>query len=83
MANPLRALLQQQHRHGGTSSNTKPRIIQTTLGSPRRAEAEAFIRQTFAQHYGADVPAFAPNLMLIESHERLIAATGWRCAGSG
>lgn len=57
------------------------RVLQTTLGSPRRAEAEAFIRATFASHYGAQVPAFAPNLMLVEDDRGLLAATGWRCAG--
>ncbi len=57
------------------------RVSQTTVGSPRRAEAEAFIRETFARHYGAQVPAFAPNLMLIEGERGLLAATGWRCAG--
>jgi hypothetical protein len=57
------------------------RVSQTTLGSPRRAEAEAFIRTTFAAHYGAQVPAFAPNLMLVEDDRGLLAATGWRCAG--
>ena len=57
------------------------KFLQTTLGSPRRAEAEAFIRQTFARHYDAAVPAIAPNLMLIENARGIVAATGWRCAG--
>lgn len=49
-------------------------------GSPRRQEAEAFIRDVFARHYGARVNAFAPNLVLFEQDDRLVAATGWRAA---
>lgn len=52
----------------------------TVAGSPRRQEAECFIRDIFARHYGAEVSAFAPNLMLIERHDEVIAATGWRPA---
>lgn len=57
-------------------------VVQTTLGSPRRGETEAFIRDVFARHYNADVPSFAPNLMLMEDAGRIVAATGWRCAGN-
>ena len=52
----------------------------TIIGSPRRQEAESFIRSVFAHHYGADVSAFAPNLLLLEQNDRTIAATGWRAA---
>ncbi|MFA7291509.1 MAG: thermostable hemolysin [Rhodocyclaceae bacterium] len=52
----------------------------TVIGSPRRDETEAFIRSVFEKHYGADVSAFAPNLLLLEQHDRIIAATGWRAA---
>lgn len=51
-------------------------------GSPRRNEAEDFIRQVFRRHHGAFVRAFAPNLLLIEEHRRVIGAAGWRGAGS-
>jgi hypothetical protein len=57
-------------------------VTHTTIGSPRRREAEDFIRARFAEHYNATVPGFAPNLMLLENDERVVAATGWRCAGS-
>jgi hypothetical protein len=50
--------------------------------SARRSEAEEFIRNIFAFHYGARVSSFAPNLMLLEQQGRLIAATGWRSARS-
>ena len=58
------------------------RVTHTTIGSPRRQEAEGFIRARFAEHYNAEVTSFAPNLMLLENNERVVAATGWRCAGS-
>lgn len=53
----------------------------TAAGSPRRQEAEEFVRDVFARHYGARVSAFAPNLTLLEQNQRVIAATGWRPAG--
>jgi hypothetical protein len=52
----------------------------TVVGSPRREETEAFIRNVFAQHYGAAVSSFAPNLLLLEQNDRTIAVTGWRAA---
>jgi hypothetical protein len=54
----------------------------TVAGSPRREEAESFIRQVFARRYGADVTAFAPNLMLLDLNQRIMAAVGWRSAGT-
>lgn len=51
--------------------------------SPRRGEAEGFIRRVFAAHYGANVHSFAPDLMLLERHGRPYAATGWRGAATG
>ncbi|MBK6602511.1 MAG: thermostable hemolysin [Betaproteobacteria bacterium] len=55
-------------------------VTHTVAGSPRRAETEAFIRASFARHYGAEVSAFAPHLMLLEQQQRIVAATGWRAA---
>lgn len=49
-------------------------------GGPRRALAEDFVRQVFRRHYAAEVPGFAPNLMLLEQDDRLRAVAGWRCA---
>jgi hypothetical protein len=54
----------------------------TVAGSPRRQEAESFIRTVFARRYKADVSAFAPNLLLLEQNQRVIAATGWRPASA-
>lgn len=48
--------------------------------SPGRGAAERFIADVFARTYGARVPAFAPDLMVMERHGRLAAAAGWRGA---
>lgn len=49
-------------------------------GHPRRAAAEAFIREVFRQAYAAEVASFAPNLMLLEDGPRIVGAVGWRSA---
>lgn len=56
-------------------------VRHTTIGTPCRVDAEAFIADIFRCHYGAQVRHFAPNLMLIKDAERILAAVGWRCAG--
>jgi hypothetical protein len=61
--------------------HTTPLVVtHVGAGSSRRQETESFIRTIFARRYGADVTAFAPNLMLFEQNQRAIAATGWRPA---
>ena len=55
--------------------------VHTVAGAPRRAVGEAFIARIFRQRYGAELHSFAPNLMLLERHERIVAAAGWRGAG--
>jgi len=55
-------------------------VRHTVIGSPRRAEAESYIADVFRRHYDAAVSSFAPNLMLVESADRIAAAAGWRCA---
>lgn len=54
----------------------------TVAGSPCRPEAESFIRKVFAEHYGAEVTNFAPNLMLLEHDRQIVAAAGWRSAAT-
>jgi hypothetical protein len=56
-------------------------VRHTIVGTPHRAQAEAFIGDIFRRHYGAEVRSFAPNLMLLEDSGRITAAAGWRCAG--
>jgi hypothetical protein len=55
----------------------------TQPGSPRRAEAETFVRRVFARRYQAAVSSFAPNLTLLEQRQQIIAAAGWRGAENG
>lgn len=55
-------------------------VTHTVTGSPQRQEVERFIHATYRKHYGADVTHFAPNLMVLQRRERIVAAAGWRCA---
>lgn len=57
------------------------RVRHVGRDSPRRQEAESFIRDVFMQRHGASVPAFAPELMLIEQGGAVVTAAGWRDAG--
>ncbi len=68
--------------HDREQRSTVLKATHTRVGDARRGEAEAFVRDIFARHYGATVSSFAPNLMLLEADEQVIAATGWRGAGS-
>lgn len=56
-------------------------IRHAVAGAPHRAEAEAFIAEVFRRSYDAEVTAFAPNLMVIESPIGIASAVGWRGAG--
>ncbi len=57
-------------------------LIPVDANSPRRPEAEALIHDIFLRRYSADIKSFAPQLMLVEQHERVIAAAGWRGAAT-
>jgi len=63
-----------------TASQEPIRASHVGMTSPRRQEAEAFIRDIFHRHHAAYVRSFAPNLLLIERDDRVIAAAGWRGA---
>jgi hypothetical protein len=63
--------------------STRTVLTKIAAGSARRGEAEAFVRDAFARRYGADVAAFAPNLVVLEQKGRVVAAAGWRGADSG
>ncbi|MDD5388551.1 MAG: thermostable hemolysin [Gallionellaceae bacterium] len=66
-------------------SSTSPTSAASLIAadSPRRAEAETFIQDVFAAHYGARVASFAPDIMLLERNGKPGAAAGWRGAASG
>ena len=57
-------------------------VTHAPSGAARRQEAEAYIRSIFASRYQADPAAFAPNLVMLAQHQRVIAAAGWRGAGT-
>lgn len=56
------------------------RVAHVDVESPRRQEAERFIRSVFHRHHDAFVRSFAPNLLLLEQEARVVAAVGWRGA---
>ncbi|MEW5789026.1 MAG: thermostable hemolysin [Pseudomonadota bacterium] len=60
-----------------------PEALAIPHDAPRRAEAEAFIREVFAERYGARVASFTPHLMLLERRGAPRAAAGWRSAATG
>ena len=65
------------------SSRPTSAVSVIPVNSPRRAEAEGFIRDVFATHYGARVASFTPDVMLLEQNGKPSAAAGWRGAASG
>ena len=62
------------------SPPTEGRISHIDIHSSRRDEAESFICGVFARHYGATVTSFAPQLLILEDRQRIVAAAGWRDA---
>lgn len=56
------------------------RLTAHTPCDPQRAEVERCIRQTYAQRYGALVPAFAPVLLALREGGQVLAAAGYRRA---
>ncbi len=64
-------------------TSVRPPALQAIHASPTSGERdriEAFIRQRFFDKYQARVRSFAPNLLLLHSEGRTVAATGWRGA---
>lgn len=53
------------------------------VGDPRRAEVEDFIRRVYAARFGAQVPAFAPDLVCVREGGSIVAAAGYRAAADG
>lgn len=74
--------MQPARRHFFDNQSDAVTVTHADPASPRRAEAESFIRQVFARHHAADVTSFAPNLVLFERRQQIVAACGWRPAAS-
>jgi hypothetical protein len=58
-----------------------PRFGVCGPADPRRAEVEAFIRDVYRQHYGAQLRSFAPELVYLHDAQGIVAAAGYRGAG--
>ncbi len=57
-----------------------PRLRLHPPGDPDRAAVEDFIRGVYAEHYGADVRAFATTLVSLRDGDEIVAAAGYRRA---
>jgi hypothetical protein len=53
------------------------------VGDPARAPVEDFIRAVYAKRFGADLMHFAPTLVSLRDDRRVVAAAGYRGAGTG
>lgn len=55
-------------------------LVHINAASPRRQEAETFIKCIFADRYNAQITSFTPNLVVLEQRGCIVAAAGWRSA---
>jgi len=61
-----------------------PPVLSThPVGDPARAPVEDFIRSVYAERFGADLVHFAPTLVSLRDDRRVVAAAGYRSAGTG
>ena len=77
----------QQHTAAGSPMLRKllrfnPQFNLHRTGSPDRGDIEHYIREVFAQAYGAEVAGFAPFLISMRCAGNISAAAGIRPAGS-
>jgi hypothetical protein len=75
-------------RYAGSSAVGFPfaPVAQLTVhrsDDPDRGAVEKFIREIYARRFGAQVPHFAPVLVGLREKGELLAAAGYRSAGSG
>jgi hypothetical protein len=70
-------------RASGSPSPRAPALRIHPVGDRHRADVETFIRQTYAQRYGADLRQFAPTLVSLQDATGIVAAAGYRSAGDG
>jgi hypothetical protein len=66
--------------HSGGSVSAPPHLLIHPVGDQRRQEVESFIRDIYADRYGADVQQFAPVLASLRDSSGIYAAAGYRSA---
>ena len=64
-------------------SSASARLRLVPPEDPQRAEVEAFIRDVYAERFGAALQHFAPCLVALQDDTGLLAAAGFRPADSG
>jgi hypothetical protein len=60
-----------------------PVLSTHAVGDPARAPVEAFIRKVYETRFGADPTHFAPTLVGLRDESGVLAAAGYRSAGTG
>ena len=66
-----------------TAAIAPPEWSAHAIGDPARAPVEDFIRTVYAERFGADLTHFAPTLVSLSNGHRVVAAAGYRSAGTG
>src|SRR5690349_8234318 len=65
-----------------TGHAAAPRFTVSRPADPERAGVEAFIRNVYQQRYGARVREFMPVLVSLRDATGIVAAAGYRDAGT-
>ena len=58
----------------------RPTLLVLRTPGALRTSVESFIRSVYANTYGATVREFAPSLVCLQAHDRVVAAAGYRLA---
>jgi hypothetical protein len=61
----------------------RPALSTHAVGDAARSSVEAFIRAVYARRFGANLPQFAPTLVSLRDEHGVLAAAGYRSAGTG
>ena len=61
----------------------RPTLSTHAVGDISRSSVEAFIRTVYARRFGANLLHFAPTLVSLRDQNGVLAAAGYRSAGTG
>lgn len=78
--------MQAAYAHAPDNASGPPErrsLVLRPANHPARGEFEQFIGGIYARRFGAHVRSFAPTLVGLRNHDALVAAAGYRGAGSG